>query len=233
MKNHLKLSNEQKYRLALLALLALASLVSLAIFAGRVYKSDSDHYSFLVWNLFLAWIPFGMAWLASSAKNLPRPLMMAITLACSVLWLAFLPNAPYIMTDFQHLAKWDRAAPLWYDVLMLTWFAWNGLFLGVVSLFMMQQTVSRLFNRITGWVFVVLVCGLSGFGIYLGRFLRWNSWDIVRDPGSLASDALERIVTPQSDARAMTFTFLFSLFFLFVYLVMVLFGGLVVEKSQA
>lgn len=233
MKNILSTAKEQKHPLSLFLLLAMASLASLAIFAARVQKTDSFHYLFLVWNLFLAWIPLGMAWLASSARNLPRPLKMISILACSILWLAFLPNAPYIMTDFQHLAKWDRASPLWYDVLMLAWFAWNGLFLGVISLFMMQKMVASLFNRLTGWIFVIIVSGLSSFGIYLGRFLRWNSWDILQNPSSLASDVFERIVTPQSDTRALAFTFMFSLFFLFVYLTMITFGGLVAAKNPA
>ena len=226
MKRILSLNAEKKYSLALVLLMGMASLISLAIFGVRVQKTDSFQYGFLLWNLFLAWIPLGMAWLASHARNLQRPFKIIIILICSVLWLAFLPNAPYILTDFQHLARMQKTAPLWYDVLMLAWFAWNGLFLGIISLFMMQQVVASLFNRLVSWFFVVIVSGLSSFGIYLGRFLRWNSWDIWHNPAPLAADIYERIVTPQNDPRAMAFTFLFSLFFLFIYLVMVTFAGL-------
>jgi uncharacterized membrane protein len=233
MKRILSLSDEQKYSLALVLLMGTASAVSLMIFGARVQKTDNLQYRFLLWNLFLAWIPLGMAWLASNARNLRRPLKIIIILICSVLWLAFLPNAPYIMTDFQHLARMQKTAPLWYDVLMLAWFAWNGLFLGIISLFLMQQVVASLFSRLISWAFVVIVSGLSSFGIYLGRFLRWNSWDILHNPAPLAADIYERIVTPQSDPRAMAFTFLFSLFFLFVYLVMVTFAGLVTAKKES
>jgi len=234
MKKLLPLTNEQRYRLGLVSLMGMASVISLIIFAARVQKTDSFNYSFLVWNLFLAWIPLGMSYLASTARNLPRLLKVIIILISSLLWLAFLPNAPYIMTDFQHLSRWDdKASPVWYDVLMLAWFAWNGLFLGIISLFMMQQIVNKLSNRLVGWIFVVLVCGLSSFGIYLGRFLRWNSWDILHNPSPLVSDIFDRITSPQSDPRAVTFTFIFSLFFLFIYLTMVMFGGLVAAKSQS
>ena len=99
------------------------------------------------------------------------------------MWLAFFPNAPYILTDFLHLGSMGDIVPGWYDVLLLYWFAWTGLILGIVSLYLMQEIVTRGLGTAAGWVFVVVAAGLGSFGIYLGRFLRWNSWDLVRRPG--------------------------------------------------
>src|SRR5512140_3809559 len=104
MQNILSLTKEQKYRLALFGILAMSSLISIGLFVARVATSDSGRYAFLVWNLFLAWIPFGFAWIAYSSTHLPKIVMLLLVSVCAVLWLIFFPNAPYILTDFQHLA---------------------------------------------------------------------------------------------------------------------------------
>jgi uncharacterized membrane protein len=116
--------------------------------------------------------------------------------------------------------------PGWYDVLMLFWFAWTGLLLGVVSLYLMQEIVTRGLGAAAGWVFVVVAAGLGSFGIYLGRFLRWNSWDLVRRPGPLADELLGRVTDPSSQARLLGFTALFALLFLFVYVAVYIFAKL-------
>ena len=115
----------------------------------------------------------------------------------------FFPNAPYILTDFLHLGSMGDIVPGWYDVLMLFWFAWTGLMLGVVSLYLMQDIVARALGGAAGWVFVVLAAGFGSFGIYLGRFLRWNSWDLLRRPGPLAGElsAVSPTRPPAAPAR--------------------------------
>ena len=122
--------------------------------------------------------------------------------------------------------------PGWYDVLMLFGFAWTGLILGIVSLYLMQgDRVTRGLGTVAGWVFVVVVAGLGSFGIYLGRFLRWNSWDLVRRPGPLADELLGRVTDPASQPRLLGFTLLFALLFLFIYVAVYIFAKL--TKPQA
>jgi uncharacterized membrane protein len=148
----------------------------------------------------------------------------------AVLWLIFFPNAPYILTDFQHLSMNNGAAPLWFDVIMLVWCAWTGLLLGVVSLYLMQEVVKREFGRIVGWMFVFVVAALSSAGIYIGRFIRWNSWDILRNPFGIATTLLDQAVDPS--LRSIGFIALYTSFFVFTYITLYAFGHLLQEQSE-
>lgn len=228
-KSHL--TQEQKYRLALFGILAISSIVCIGLFTARASTSESSRYAFLVWNLFLAWIPFGFAWIAYTSTHLPKYLMIVLVGICAILWLIFLPNAPYLLTDFQHLAKTNREAPVWYDVIMLLWFSWSGLLLGIISLYFMQKIVTRWLGTLAGWLFVVGVTILSSLGIYVGRFLRWNSWDLLLKPLNFPGRFLDAF--SQAQERTLAFSFLFGLFFLFVYVTLHIFGRLMNEKSPS
>lgn len=219
------LNQEQKYRLMLFALLALSSLLCIGLFAARATTTESARYAFLIWNLFLAWIPFGFAWIAYTSTHLPKALMVLLVSVCAFLWLIFFPNAPYLLTDFQHLARNNGNSPLWYDVIMLLWFSWSGLLLGMVSLQLMQKIVARWLGKMASWVFVIGVTILSSLGIYVGRFLRWNSWDVLLKPLKLPGRFLEAFA--QAQERTLAFSLLFGLFFLFVYVSLHLFGRLI------
>jgi uncharacterized membrane protein len=171
-----------KYKLAVFGLMTLASVICLFMVAARMGYSGTSGYTNLVWNLFLAWIPFVLSYTAYilSWKRSSLYLIIPVT---AFLWLIFFPNALYILTDLQHLSRQSSAAPLWYDVIMLVWFSWTGLLLGIVSLYFMHEIIQRTFGRVVGWAFVLLVSGLSSFGVYLGRFGRFNSWDLLQSPG--------------------------------------------------
>jgi len=219
-----------KYKLAIFLLLLAASAVSIFLADARMAYSNSSDYSALVWNLGLAWIPFVFASIAY-VVSWSRKLLYLILPVCAFVWLIFFPNAPYILTDFQHLSTNASNAPLWYDVLMLVWFAWTGLLLGVVSLYFMQEIVTNAFGRLTGWLFTIAVTLLSSFGIFLGRFYRWNSWDILGDPMPIAHDIWGFLRHPFANLRVYGFTMLFTLLFLFVYLAIHAFGRVMQEKQ--
>jgi uncharacterized membrane protein len=220
---------QHKYKLALFLLLAGASVISVMMVLARRAYSNSEEYSALIWNLGLAWIPFIFASLAYGI-SWPRKLLYLVVPVCAFLWLIFFPNAPYILTDFQHLSTNANNAPLWYDVLMLIWFSWTGLLLGVVSLYFMQDIVTGAFGRRIGWVFAILVTLLSSLGIILGRFYRWNSWDVFGDPRLIAQDVWSWLDHPFSNLRVFGFTLLFTLLFLFVYIAVHTFGRAMQEK---
>src|SRR5687768_15042246 len=169
-----------KFRLTVFGLLSGATVLCFILFRIRIMLSGSTDYVFLIWNLFLAWIPLGMAYFVSFAKK-RRYVLITVPLAAT-LWLLFLPNAPYILTDLQHLSYPYGGVPVWFDMLLINWFAWTGLLLGIFSLFLMHDIVRRMIGRWAGWFFVLSVSLLSGLGIYLGRFLRWNSWDLLFRP---------------------------------------------------
>lgn len=210
-------------------MLAGASIISVLMALARMAYSNSEDYSALIWNLGLAWIPFIFASIAFMI-SWSRKLLYLVVPVCAFLWLLFFPNAPYILTDFQHLSTNANNAPLWYDVLMLIWFSWTGLLLGVVSLFFMQEIVTGAFGRKAGWVFAVLVTLLSSIGIILGRFYRWNSWDVFGDPRPIAYDIWNWLDHPFANLRVYGFTLLFTLLFLFVYIAVHTFGRAMQEK---
>ncbi len=223
-------AKHNRYKIAIFGLMTFASLICVMLVAARIAYSDTGRYTSLVWNLFLAWIPFVLSYLAHvmSWKKLLLYLVLPVT---AFLWLIFFPNAPYILTDLNHLAKETTSAPLWYDVILMVWFSWTGLLLGLVSLYLMHDIVQRTFGRWLGWVFVFAVSGLSSFGVYLGRFVRFNSWDLLNDPKEIAVTILGLAIDPSM--RLVAFTILFAVFYLFVYLTLYSFAHLLQEQSTS
>ena len=218
-----------RYKIAIFSLLLGASLFSVFLVVARMTVSDSQQYRGLIWNLFLAWIPFVLAYVAYALSWRKVWLYIAIPVF-AFLWLIFFPNAPYILTDLQYLNREAVNAPLWFDIILLVWFSWTGMLLGLISLYMMHEIVHRLFGRWTGWIFVLIVSSLSSAGIYIGRFMRWNSWDILGNPSELAMDLLGLVIDPS--LRLLAFTTLFAIFFLFVYLTLYTFAHLFREQIE-
>ena len=124
-----------RYKIAIFGLLLGASIFSVLLAVARMAYSDSRQYSNLIWNLFLAWIPFVLAYIAYALSWRRIWLYIAIPVF-AFLWLIFYPNAPYILTDLQHLSRVTNNAPLWFDVILLVWFSWTGMLLGLISLYM-------------------------------------------------------------------------------------------------
>ena len=218
-----------RYKIAIFGLLLGASILSVLLVIARMAYSDSQQYRGLIWNLFLAWIPFVLAYIAYALSWRRIWLYIAIPIF-AFLWLIFYPNAPYILTDLQYLNRITTNAPLWFDIILLIWFSWTGMLLGLLSLYMMHEIVQRLFGRWPGWIFVLVVSGLSSAGIYIGRFMRWNSWDILGNPSELAMDILGLVIDPS--LRLLAFTTLFAVFFLFVYLTLYTFAHLFREQVE-
>jgi len=173
----------------------------------RVGRSGSLVYIFLCWNLFLACIPLvaGQAFRASSRRRASA----ALQIGWFALWLLFLPNAPYIVTDLLHLAS-RPPVPLWYDLVLLLSCAGTGLLLGYASLIEVQGAVEERFGRMTGWLLAAGSLFLSGFGIYLGRFRRWNSWDVLTDPTRIFHDVFDQLLNPASHPRTYAVTLIFG-----------------------
>jgi uncharacterized membrane protein len=220
--------SHNKYRLMMFFLLAGGTIFSVTIWRVRSEYSGTVHYAFLIWNLFLAWIPFIIAYFTYTATLKRKQIYIVVPIA-AFFWLIFFPNAPYILTDFQHLAGTWRDVPVWYDVMLLIWFAFTGLLLGMVSLFLMQEIIRREFGRGVGWGFVAFVAGVSSAGVYVGRFLRWNSWDIFRDLSGMAQFTLQSAQDPS--LQSIGFTTLFGAFFLFLYITLYTFGHLLLERQ--
>lgn len=218
-----------RYKITIFVLMAASSIASIFLVGARVAYSDSSRYTHMLWNLFLAWIPFIMAYIAYML-SWKRALLYLIVPLFALLWLAFFPNAPYLITDFQHLSEGFGEAPVWYDVILLFWFSWVGLLIGVVSLYLMQEIVKKEFGKLAGWLLVFSVSLMSSGGVYLGRFERWNSWDLLHDFKGIVQDIWQ--VLTHLNKSAIGFTALYTAFFLFVYLTLYAFGHLLQEQNQ-
>ena len=196
--------------------LVFATFLACTILIGRLYMTRTWLYLFLSWNLFLAWIPYLCSLLVRVIHHY-QPRRWWLLLPPTALWLLFFPNAPYIVTDLIHLNRnWDF--PLWYDVGLIATFAWIGCFLAVASLHSMQRVVRTLAGQLMSWLFVFTSILLSGLGVYLGRFLRWNSWDILYDPSLILYDAITPFLNPTQNLQAVGVTLMFSAFLLICYL---------------
>lgn len=201
----------------LAASLLLASLFSIILLAIRTLLSPEPSYVFLFWNLCLAWIPLVCAWFIFQTKT---PLSRwRMTWVVMLLWLIFFPNAPYILTDLGHLASVDQwgTLPVGYDVVMVLTFTLTGLFLGFVSLFMIERVWRRTLRSSVATSLSVVTLVLAGFGMYVGRYLRWNSWDVFHAPQLLFHELIVRVTNPLAHSITWGFTAVYSGFLLVIY----------------
>ena len=235
MKKFLMQITGNRRRLVVCGLLGLLTGFCLLLVATQSMIPGSSflHYRFLLWNLFLAWIPLGFA--LSAYERHRRGQRGIIVFLLGILWLLFFPNAPYIISDFVHLV-WRKSTPdefrFWHYLVTLTSFAWTGLLLGFASLYLMQRIIQERIGRVMGWLITFSVLALSGFGIYLGRFGRWNSWDVLREPVGLTMDIANRLLDPLAHYETWGFTLLFGGLLIFLYVVMYSFLILVQEHRS-
>jgi len=221
-----------KSTLVILAALALASGLCTAMYVARAAYTGYFHYFFMLWNLFLAWIPLCFAFAARVAYARHTWLRYPAFLLCAFFWLLFFPNSLYVVTDLIHLRP-QPGLPMWYDAVMLVAFAWAGLCLGFVSLFLMHGLIARSLGWVVGWLFALAALALSGFGVYLGRFLDWNSWDLLTRPGSLLADIWTRVRHPLAHSHTYAVSLLFAAFFISAYFVLFAFSRLHPEQVPA
>ena len=207
-------------RLTLVFVLGASLGLSLLLLVGRVLMTGHGTFLFLVWNLFLAVIPFALSTMLGTAKG---PLRARLLVPVGAAWLLFFPNAPYILTDLFHLER-RAGVPLWYDLALILSCAWNGLMLAYASLADMQRLVELRLGVYSGWAFAALALLLSSFGIYLGRYLRFNSWDVLANPLTLFFDIVNRILHPFSFPGTWGVTLVFGLFLLVGYATVRLLG---------
>jgi uncharacterized membrane protein len=193
------------------ALLA-ASAWCVLLLAVRKHEFGAAVYRYLVWNLTLAWIPLLLAILLVVAYRQRRP--AAELLAVGAVWLLFLPNAPYVLTDFIHLGEAHRM----YDTILVGSFAVTGLALGFGSLLLVQLVVTRAGGALLGWVTAVGSLFVASVGIYLGRVLRLNSWDAFQRPHRLWEIARFRMADPFGNRYLIGFVIAFAGFLTLAYL---------------
>lgn len=179
-------------------LLVAMSAFSISLLIVRVFLTGRIHYVFLNWNLFLAFLPLVFTQMLSWETPIFRNTWIRYGIVGT--WLLFFPNAPYILTDLFHLTK-NSAVPVWFDLILILSYAWTGLIAGFISLKRIEVTV---FGNLSQRSIVLLSSALifaSAFGIYLGRFLRFNSWDVLHRPGVLLGEIADRFMSPFDHPR--------------------------------
>lgn len=206
-------SNPTRLGLALLS----SSLVSVGLYLFGAISNHASTFSYLVWNLFLAWLPLVFSlWLHKVLKHNLWSAWKA--LAVTALWLGFLPNSFYMISDFIHIQDVARV-DLLYDVVMFSSFIFNGVILGFFSLYNVHLELLQRVKRRTAHVLIAVVLLLCSFAIYLGRDLRWNTWDVLVNPGGVLFDVSDRFLHPVVYSKTYSTTITFFLLLSSLYIV--------------
>jgi uncharacterized membrane protein len=198
--------------------MALATSMSLAFFTIRVFSTDTWRYWFLCWNLVLAWLPLMFAWLLQDSLKYRRRWLSGKPLIFTLLWLGFLPNSFYLISDLIHLRSTGEVSLL-YDAVMFFSFIFNGLILGYTSVFIVQRQVRHKWGSGDTHAIMAGVLLLCSFAIYLGRNLRLNSWDVLINPAGLLFDVSDQFINPTAHPQVLTTTVMFFALLLGMYTV--------------
>ncbi|HKP32897.1 MAG TPA: DUF1361 domain-containing protein [Chitinophagaceae bacterium] len=187
---------------------------SVSFIIARIIYSGNLTFIFLIWNLFLGAIPYFITYYLGKKPHLVNhkwkfPLIFLV-------WLLFIPNSFYILTDLFHLGQ--PIVPIWFDLALLISFAWNGLLLGVLSVREMEKYINEKFKLKNEMVFLLPIMFLNALGIYVGRFLRFNSWDVISNPFALASDIIDLLIHPFSHKYPWAMIVCYSLLMSFFYI---------------
>lgn len=201
----------------LLRILLISSLFSFSFFMVRVLNQRDFEYWYLNWNLFLAWLPllFSIV-LVKRLRN--SPWLSWQNIALSMLWLGFLPNSFYLMTDFIHLQH-TLNSTLLFDVVLLLSYTLNGLLLGLISVYMIHAELKKRLNSDASNVVIAAIFLACSFAIYLGRYLRWNTWDVLINPAGLLFDVSDRFINPGSHGQTFSTTALFFVYITGTYFI--------------
>jgi uncharacterized membrane protein len=184
--------------------------------AFRIFYSGTYNFLNLLWNLFLAWLPYIFSVLAVlSFQGIPKRWLVIFLFG--FLWLVFFPNAPYIVTDFYYLDP-RPPIPLWFDISLIALFAFTGCFLAIASLRSIHNIIEQLLGKFVGWLFALFALSLASLGVYLGRFGRYNSWDILLEPKTLLNEIASNLFNPLDNLGFLGFTVMFTCILLVFYL---------------
>jgi uncharacterized membrane protein len=200
-------------------LLSFSASFSCLLVIIRMIHTGRDTFLFLIWNLFLAWLPYLITRLLTRMTTFrPKTLFAGLMLA----WLLFIPNSFYIITDLFHVSDHynDRRMPTWYDLAMILSFVWNGLLLGVLSVRQMEKIVKPHLPAHHELFFLYPLMWLNALGVYTGRYLRFNSWNLITEPFQLVTDIARMIIHPLRNQYAWDMIFCFSILMTLMYLML-------------
>ena len=199
-----KLSETQKF-------VSVSLMFTLSLLIIRGLYANELTYFFYPWNLFLASIPLVFSGLALKQKKLNYKAVIFL-----LLWLLFVPNAPYLITDIFHFEE-RPPVPQWFDLMLVVSGAWNGILCFMISLLRVENFLNKTCRHNLVNKLMPLLIILCGYGVYIGRYLRYNSWDIVTEPGAIIKTSTHHIYHPFQNLNVWLFTFIFSMFLGIMY----------------
>lgn len=192
-------------------------IISIMCFGFSIFRfiyTDTKVFLFLNWNLFLAFVPWAVTSIVILNPRIQKYKMTIFVLLG--IWLLFFPNAPYILTDLFHL-RLNSTMPKWFDLILILSFAWTGLLFGYLSLWDIEKILRKSLSQIWISLISVILLFIGSFGIYLGRYLRWNSWDIISEPFNLIYDISDRFINPFDHPRTWGLTIFMGIFLNMIY----------------
>ena len=198
--------------------LVLSNSASVLLFVLRALEADSLRYDFLIWNLFLAWLPLGFAWWLVLRLRQSGQWLQPLNLLLAALWLGFLPNSFYLISDLIHLEVTGEVSLL-YDVVLMCSFIFNAYTAGLISMCLVHRELIRRVGRARAHSVIAAVLLVCSFAIYLGRNLRWNTWDVLINPGGILFDVSDRVINPASHPQAFVTTATFFVLLGSIYVV--------------
>ena len=194
--------------------MGILSLCCFGISIFRFIYSDTKVFLFLNWNLFLAFIPWALTTIAVISPKIQKSKITVLILMG--MWLLFFPNAPYILTDLFHL-RLKTSMPVWFDLILILSFAWTGIVFGFLSLWDIERILRKSISRNLTTLISIVLLFLGSLGIYIGRYLRWNSWDLITEPFKLIYDIGDRVINPFEHPRTWGMTLFMGLFLNMLY----------------
>jgi uncharacterized membrane protein len=195
-------------------ILTLSMAFSTLMIAARMAYTGQNTFLFLVWNLFLAWLPYAFTVFAQYFPAWQKGKRFAVLFT---LWLLFVPNSFYIITDLFHLGAY-YTVPLWFDLVMILSFAWNGVLLGLLSLSQMEKMMRRYLPGKNELLFIYPIMWMNAWGIYIGRYMRFNSWDVITNPFTLVGSIVDMMAHPIEYKNAWGMIACFSIFMTLMYI---------------
>jgi len=194
--------------------LIISSLFSLTLLTTRVIASGRLSYGFLAWNLFLAYVPYFISqWLERHLQIL-RNRIKLVSLIFT--WILFMPNSFYILTDLFHLENMGNGHS-WFDLTLILSFAWSGVIFGILSICKMEMLLKKAKGNLVSGFIICTVMWLNAFGVYIGRFLRFDSWDIIVNPFSLLTEITNIIFNPYDYRYVWAMSICFAFFMIIIY----------------
>ena len=182
------------------------------LIAFRILYTGSLVHLFICWNIFLAWIPYMLSNFFAEVKQKAKWKQLFLFAS----WLLFFPNALYIVTDLIHIDD-NQEIPVWYDAVLLFASSFIGIMMAFVSLRKVEFFLRCVFSKRVVAALVPFILFVASFGVYLGRFERWNSWDVIKDPMALGLNIINNFTSPIDNYRTWAITILFTAIYSLLY----------------